>query len=167
MKNLSILILLFLSVSLSAQTVKMKLPQGDIISILQTIKQDMVYDTINTAERTSAVASCEKALQRIAAKDGDKANIEVPQSYILKWMERSSYDFEEYERARHGHDRFLRVASQLYEADPKLSMLKNDLRLEFVRRRLLRELKTSRAEDYQTEKKILTEADLDDEGNIK
>lgn len=147
--------------------IKLRLPEGDIVEILRTIKQDMVYDTLDVQARIDAVQSCEKAIKNIRGKDGDKANIIIPDRYVAKWMQRSSYDFEQYEQLKKGHDRFLRVAAEVQAQDANLKLLKDDFSLQFVRKRLLRELKTKDPKEYENENKIYREDELDKNGDVK
>ena len=145
--------------------IKLRLPEGDIVEILRTIKQDMVYDTLDVQARIDAVQSCERAIKNIRGKAGDKANILIPEAYVVKWMERHSFEFEEHEMYRKGHDRFLRVAAEVQAQDTNLKLLKDDLRLQFVRKRLLRELKTKDPKEYENEIKIYREDELDENGD--
>jgi len=147
----------------TAQFLKITLPREDVKQVLTVIKQDMVYDTLNTPERLAAVASCEKLMKTTKANGA----IELPQEYLTKYLERISYNYEEHKRTEREHDRFLRVVNQLYKQDPTLSALKDDYNLERFRKRVLRDIKTSSQASIDAVKIELSDDNLNDDGTLK
>lgn len=149
------------------QTVKVKLRVDDIADILLTIKQDMVYDVLNVESKEEAVRSCEKVLKRQNANSG---TIEVPEKYILTWIQRNSYAFDEYKRVKKQRNRLMRVAEQLYEQDAGLEILRrsndsgySDLRR--MRKVLIRELKDDGG--FEDDPVEYSDDELDDNGEVK
>lgn len=155
--------LFFVNFILQAQPIKVTLPREDVKQILTVIKQDMVYDSVNTSERLSAVASCEKLLKT------SKANgiIELPQEYLTKYLERISYIYEEFKRTEKEHDRFIRVCNQLNKQDALLSLFKGNYQLERFRKRVLRDIKTTSQANIDTVKVELSDDNLNDDGTLK
>lgn len=165
-----IFLVLFLVASVAfnglAQMVKIKLRADDIQEMLATIKQDMVYDRITVDEKEKAVKSCERVLRR----GGASGTVEVPEKYILKYIEGKFYYFEDYKRAKIERNKLMRLVEQLYAEDKNLEILRksnasgfSDLRR--LRKHFLRELQEDSG--FENDPKNYRDDELDDNGNIK
>lgn len=148
-------------------TVKLRLRVDDIESILRMVKQDMVYDAVNVAAKEEAVKSCERVLKRVNAKSG---MIDVPEKYVLRWVDNRYYNFEEYKRVQNEYKQLMRVMEQLYEVDENLSILKQkdnrNVMLGELRRRALRDLKDKDSKEFNTDEKVYGYGELDDNGEV-
>jgi hypothetical protein len=118
MKKLLILFLLISSFGFS-QNVSVTLAKADIVDINRSIKQDMVQDSVVSAEKVAAAKSCEDALKRAA----NRQTVTVPIRYVVSCLSSLSYSYYTVESQMRAYRKFLRIVKQLAVTDPSLGFL--------------------------------------------
>jgi len=146
MKKL-ILLLFVVSVSISAFAQKdtLTLYKPEIREMLQIVKQNTVYDTVNVQRKRKSIDNLQAAL----AKTAKTATVIIDREYVLDYLDRKSHDYMEFERKLEERNSFLRVANGLYKKSPKLGMLKEEnledsgrhYQLSYLRMSIVRDLK--------------------------
>ena len=102
-----------------AQLDTLTLARPELKELLQTIKQDAVMDTASVKEKRDAISAIEGIL-----KSTDKTGIVVvPRDYVLKYIERLTWDYQQMERYEDQKNKLLRITAQYYAKDKKLKAL--------------------------------------------
>jgi hypothetical protein len=145
MKKLIVFFVFFFSVVLCfSQRDTLTIYKPEARELLTIVKQNTVYDTVNVQRKIRTIDNIQEAL-KLKSK---QITVIVEREFVLDFLNRKAYDYEEYERLQKGRDSFLRVANSLYNRNKKLTMLSEErladskyYNLSQLRRKIIRDLK--------------------------
>lgn len=129
----------------TAQNDTLTLARPELKELLQVIRQDAVQDTVDVKEKRAAIIAIQDVLKTKAAA----SVVIVPRDYILKYIDRLTWDYEQMARYESVKNKLLRISAQYYAKDPTLAALdkKNGngvpefYRLNDVKKKIRQELK--------------------------
>lgn len=121
-KIIIVLVLIVFSSYAKAQEISIRLAKTEIVDIARQIKQDMVLDSIVSAEKNKALKSCEDALKRV----NPQQNIQVPIKYLSSILDRFYSDYTQFEYYRINRNKYLRILREIQKTDPSLKILETN-----------------------------------------
>jgi hypothetical protein len=134
-----------LAFSAHSQNDTLTLARPELKELLQTIRQDAFQDTIDVKEKRQTIV----AIQDILKSKASTGVLIVPRDYVLRYIERLTWDYEQMERYETQKNKLLRISAQYYAKDPTLKVLNKEngngvpefYRLNDVKKKIKQELK--------------------------
>jgi predicted RND superfamily exporter protein len=121
------------------------LARPELKELLMTIRQDSFQDTVDVKEKRQAIM----AIQDVLKTKSSTGVVIVPRDYVLRYIERLSWEYEQMERYVSQKNKLLRISAQYYAKDPTLKMLNKEngsgvpefYRLNDIKKKIRQELK--------------------------